>query len=122
METKKCLTCGAEMDVNAIKCPSCGASKGRKKPMPKSHLAWAIFSTLFCCLPTGIVSIVYAAKVSKTYQQGNIVEAYRKSKLADRWANIGAFIAFIPLILYILVNVLGVNIALVSDILKNLGI
>ncbi len=110
------------MDVNAIKCPSCGASKGRKKPMPKSHLAWAIFSTLFCCLPTGIVSIVYAAKVSKTYQQGNIVEAYRKSKLADRWANIGALIAFIPLILYILVNVVGVNIALVSDILKNLGI
>jgi hypothetical protein len=26
-----------------------------------NHLVWAILATLFCCLPLGIVSIVYAA-------------------------------------------------------------
>ena len=29
-----------------------------------NHLVWAILATLFCCLPTGIVSIIHAAKVN----------------------------------------------------------
>src|SRR4051794_27850110 len=33
-------------------------------PKPDSPLAWAIASTLCCCLPFGIVAIVYAAQVN----------------------------------------------------------
>ena len=30
---------------------------------PESYLVWAILSTVCCCLPFGVVSIVYASKV-----------------------------------------------------------
>lgn len=126
METKKCLTCGTEMDVNAINCPNCGAIKGRKKPMPNTHMGWAIFTTIFCCIVTGIISIVYAAKVSKLYKQGDIVGAYQKSKLADRWANIGVLIFFLPIIVYIIASVSGASLGaygqLFDSILSAIGI
>ena len=34
---------------------------------PPNHLVWAILSTLFCCLPLGIASIVFAAQVNSKY-------------------------------------------------------
>lgn len=115
METKKCLTCGAEIDVNAVHCPSCGAVRGRKKPMPNTHLAWAIFTTIFCCLFTGIISIIYAAQVSKAYQQGDIVGAYHKSKMADRWANVGFLLFWLPVIIYIIMTIAGFSFGVVTD-------
>ena len=30
---------------------------------PPNYLVWAILSTIFCCLPLGIASIVFAAQV-----------------------------------------------------------
>lgn len=115
METKKCLTCGAEIDVNAVHCPSCGAVRGRKKPMPNTHLAWAIFTTIFCCLFTGIISIIYATKVSKLYQQGDILGSYEKSKLANRWANIGVLLFFLPIIIYVISSIAGVSLGVFSN-------
>lgn len=41
--------------------------KEKKKvvpPMPDTNLALAIFSTICCCLPLGIVAIIYSNKVS----------------------------------------------------------
>ena len=43
-----------------------------------SHMGFAIFSTLCCCLPTGIVAIVFASQVSKHIQNGDY-EAAKKS-------------------------------------------
>ena len=56
-----------------------------------SHMGFAIFSTLCCCLPTGIVAIVFASQVSKHIRDGNYEEA---QKCADRaqlfcWISIG---------------------------------
>ncbi|UGU16967.1 CD225/dispanin family protein [Sinomicrobium kalidii] len=53
--------------------------------MPDNHLALAIVSTLLCCMPLGIVSIVYASRV-KAYMNGNYNEARRASKNAKIWA------------------------------------
>lgn len=36
-------------------------------PKPENYLVWAILSTVCCCLPFGLVSIVYAAKVDSLY-------------------------------------------------------
>lgn len=56
-----------------------------------SHMGFAIFSTLCCCLPTGIVAILFASQVSKHVRDGNYEEA---QKCADRaqlfcWISIG---------------------------------
>lgn len=51
-----------------------------KPTRPDSYLALAIISTILCCLPTGIVSIIYATKVNSLYEDGNYDEAVRASK------------------------------------------
>lgn len=53
---------------------------------PSSNLALAIVSTILCCLPLGIVSIVYAAKVDGLWMAGRYVEAQQASEKAKRWA------------------------------------
>lgn len=73
-----------------------------------NHLVWAILSTLFCCLPLGIVSIVYAAKVDGLRAAGDIAAARTASDKAKFWAMLSAGLALVPLVLYVLfIVVLG---------------
>ena len=51
-----------------------------------SNLVWGILSTLCCCLPLGIVSIVYASKVEGYVIAGDIEKAKENSKKAAMWA------------------------------------
>ena len=53
---------------------------------PKSNLVMAILVTLFCCLPMGIVSIVYAAQVDSKWHAGDWQGAERASRSAKNWA------------------------------------
>lgn len=55
-------------------------------PKPDNYLVWAILSTLLCCLPAGIVSIVYSSKVDGLYNSGQLLEAQQASENAKRWA------------------------------------
>lgn len=47
---------------------------------PPNHLVWAILSTLFCCLPLGIASIVFAAQVNGKHAAGDVAGAQESSK------------------------------------------
>ncbi len=51
-------------------------------PQIPNHLVWAILATLFCCLPGGIVSIVYAAQVNGKIAAGDIAGARDSSDKA----------------------------------------
>lgn len=51
-----------------------------------NHLVWAILTTLFCCLPLGVVSIVYAAQVDGRRAAGDLPGAYSASRKAGWWA------------------------------------
>ncbi len=51
-----------------------------------NHLVWAILTTLFCCLPLGIVSIVHAAQVDGKRAAGDIAGARASSHQAKMWA------------------------------------
>lgn len=51
-----------------------------------NHLVWAILTTLFCCLPLGIVSIVYAAQVDGKRAAGDLTGAWEASRKAKLWA------------------------------------
>jgi hypothetical protein len=51
-----------------------------------NHLVWAILATLFCCLPLGIVSIIYAAKVDGLRLAGDLAGAREMSHKAKMWA------------------------------------
>ncbi|AWV08498.1 CD225/dispanin family protein [Marilutibacter maris] len=66
-----------------------------------NNLVWAILTTLFCCLPLGIVSIVYAAKVDGLRAAGNIHAARAASASARNWALASAFAAPILIALWV---------------------
>ncbi len=74
-----------------------------RRPKPNSHLDLAILSTLFCCLPLGIVSIVYAAKVDGLYNAGDYAAAEEASNKAKKFAEWSASAAIIGLLLYLLI-------------------
>ena len=55
----------------------------------ENYLVQSILVTLCCCLPFGIVAIIYASKVSNLVAQGNIAGAQEASRLAKMWCWIG---------------------------------
>ena len=58
-------------------------------PAPPAHipnyLVQAILVTVFCCLPFGIVSIVYAAQVNTKLDAGDVAGAMQASSNAKTW-------------------------------------
>ena len=70
---------------------------------PPNNLVWAILVTLFCCLPFGIVSIVYAAQVNGKWQAGDAAGAQESSRKARQWAMYGAITGVVVGIIYIIV-------------------
>ena len=50
-----------------------------------NYLVPAILSTVFCCLPAGIVSIVFAAQVNSKLNAGDLVGARQASGRARTW-------------------------------------
>lgn len=57
-----------------------------------NYLPQAILVTLFCCIPFGIVAIVYAAQVNTKLQLGDYEGAVAASGNAKKWCWI-SFIA-----------------------------
>ncbi|MFY9913998.1 MAG: CD225/dispanin family protein [Nocardioidaceae bacterium] len=56
------------------------------EPKPDSNLVWGILTTVLCCLPFGVVSIVYAAKVDGLWRGGDIGGAREAADKAKNWA------------------------------------
>jgi uncharacterized membrane protein YvbJ len=94
-----CTQCGANNADSATVCLQCGRTL---QPAPSlstqppeiiqtpnvyvpNYLAFAILSTVLCCLPTGIPAIVYAAQVNSKLQLGDIAGAQAASRNAKMW-------------------------------------
>jgi hypothetical protein len=67
-----------------------------------NNMVWAIVTTLFCCLPLGIVSIVYASQVDGRRAAGDIAGARAAASKAGLWAIISAVAMPVLLVLWIL--------------------
>ncbi|HVM62302.1 MAG TPA: CD225/dispanin family protein [Verrucomicrobiae bacterium] len=64
--------------------PTAGPTFQPREHVP-SWLVPAILSTICCCLPFGIISIVYAAQVNTKLQAGDIHGAREASRNAQIW-------------------------------------
>ncbi len=109
-----CKNCGAEIPAEAqYACPGCNTPLNDVRPVMSigTHLAESILVTLFCCMPFGVVAIVYAAKVSGLVAQGRIEEAKAASQSAKKWCwlsfGIGLLVNIIVIFLQVFAAVLS---------------
>jgi predicted secreted protein len=86
--------------------PGYGQLPGGGTP-PPNYLVWAILSTLFCCLPLGIASIVFAAQVNSKYTAGDLAGAQDSSDKAKKFAIWSAIAGVVVGVLYVLLVVVG---------------
>ncbi len=98
-----CHQCGTENADNATSCRACGTALanpfaagtvvGGAGSLPPgsvpNYLVQAILVTFCCCLPCGIVGIVYAAQVNTLLRAGDIAAAKQASDSAKLWCWIG---------------------------------
>ena len=90
------------MTYNAPPPPPSSGPYGGATP-PPNNLVWAILTTLFCCLPLGVVSIVYAAQVNGKFAAGDLAGAQESSRKAKQWAIWSAVAFFVALVIYLIV-------------------
>lgn len=62
---------------------------------PESYLVWSILATLCCCLPAGIVGIVYSAQVDSHYNNGRYQQAIDASSKAKTWCIVSLVLGLI---------------------------
>ena len=74
----------------------------QKPQRPNNNLALAIISTIACCMPLGIVSIIYSTKVNTEYDKGNYEGAEAASKSAKTWGIAAIATGVVAIVLYII--------------------
>lgn len=74
---------------------------------PNNNLILAIFTTICCCLPFGIVGIVYAAKVNSLYSMGQYQAAAEAANNAKKWSLIGIGIGLAFDVIYFILVLVG---------------
>jgi len=101
-----CTKCGKLNQPSDVNCTACGqllqnVPGAAPAQSVSNYLVFAILSTIFCCLPFGIVAIVYAAQVNSKLQTGDYngaVDASRKAKIWS-WVSFGIGLIFVILII-----------------------
>ena len=67
-----------------------------------NNLTWAILATICCCVPTGIVAIVFAAQVNSKLAQGDVAGAQEYANKARLWAIISAILGIMVIAILLL--------------------
>ena len=97
--TQYCAQCGEALEPGSRFCSKCGAGTNQPPPLVNTapqgrpypqqvpnYLVQAILVTIFCCLPFGIVSIVFAAQVNGKLDAGDHAGAVNTSNNARTFA------------------------------------
>lgn len=84
--------------------PFSGPSYHQQAPptKPNNNLVWGIVSTILCCLPLGIVSIISASKVDNLWHTGKHEAAIQEAQKAKQWAIYAAVAAAILWVIYLI--------------------
>ena len=77
-------------------------------PVVPNYLWQSIVVTLCCCLPFGIVAIIFAAQVNQKLAAGDYAGAVHASKQAKMWALIGFILGLVGIVIYMLMGGLAV--------------
>ena|ERR1051325_777485 len=67
----------------------------------------AVVSFLFCCLPHGLISVIFATQVNKKASAGDIAGAQQAAKNAKMWAIISIIVSALWLVVSLVFGILG---------------
>ena len=124
-----CTNCGKAIENDGKFCTNCGApapvdqptytqpepepqyarQETPKGPKPASYLALSILATIFCCLPFGIVAIVFSAKVDSHWNAGRFLEAQEASRKAKTWMLVSVILGAVAIISYLALVFFGMS-------------
>lgn len=109
-----CRRRGTANDDNAYRCVNCSEllhEAARPTPAATSpvnnNLILAIVVTVLCCLPLGLVGVVYAAQVNARAQGGDIAGAEDAARKARLWSFWGLGVGLALYTGYVVLAVLG---------------
>lgn len=69
-------------------------------PKIQNYLVPSILITLCCCVPAGVVAIIYAAQVNSKLAAGDIAGAQNSARLAKIWTWVGLGCGIVLAIIY----------------------
>jgi magnesium-transporting ATPase (P-type) len=121
-----CSKCGNQVNDTDVFCNKCGnqlraaearAETGAARPetpvqgaaavsgIPQipyvpTYLVWSILATIFCCLPGGVVAIIYSAMVSSKLSRGDYAGAVSASRNAKIWCWVSFVVGIVVQILF----------------------
>ncbi len=120
---KYCTYCGAELQDEVKFCPNCGKDAASEcsepaqptiqpeapaypnqanRVCPPTYLLFSILTTLFCCLPFGIVGIINSASVNGKFISGDIEGAEKASRNAKTWSIVALCCGVLSIVIYII--------------------
>ncbi|HEU0152869.1 MAG TPA: CD225/dispanin family protein [Arenimonas sp.] len=79
------------------------------RPHVENNLVWAILSTICCCVPFGIVAIVYAARVNTKLAAGDVQGAMSDANNAKIWSWVSFGLGLVVGLLYLAAGLSDVN-------------
>lgn len=79
----KCRICGEEIPNGAGACPVCGEAVDHGKEINGTlYLVFSVLATLLCCLPFGIIGIVFSSRINSQQKNGDYEGARISAKMA----------------------------------------
>ncbi|RMB93400.1 hypothetical protein DUI87_30095 [Hirundo rustica rustica] len=88
--------------------PGSGAvPAGRGQQLPKDYMVESVLVTLFCCLLTGVMALVYSHETRAALARGDVAQAYvasRKAQSLVLFSLLFGLFASITWIIYVLVS------------------
>ncbi len=121
-----CPHCQANIPDNSNFCTVCGVSlvssgaENQQQPMPPNnqmppncdmnipdYLVWSILELVCCCLPFGIVSLIYSVQANNAKKMGNFTVAHENAEKAKKFLIWGVVLGAVVNIAVIAIQVLA---------------
>ena len=77
------------------------------QPKPDNFLVWSILATVLCCVPSGIVAIVYSSRVNSLWEMKDYAGAGTAAKNAKTWCFISLGLGIIVFVIAFITGLLG---------------
>jgi len=109
-----CRKCGTRNEESSIYCLMCGERLDAAATPPSpvttrvpNYLVQSILVTIFCCMPLGIVAIIYAAQVNGKLEAGDAPAALSASRNAKMFCWIAFGLGLAGTLIYLSFIIVG---------------